>query len=140
MLIGEGTSDIQKMIIGRSLLKDYKLKKKIRLSHPDDPEEVRVAQRVVLHVGSMKSGTTYLQNGLIRGAPPDRRGRRVLRGAGLFPRPDRRGRRHGPLSRPGLDPKPWQRLVGGNCADATGVAVFSQEFLKLARPARASPP
>jgi alkylation response protein AidB-like acyl-CoA dehydrogenase len=26
MLIGEGTSDIQKMIIGRSLLKDYKLK------------------------------------------------------------------------------------------------------------------
>ena len=27
MLIGEGTSDIQKMIIGRSLLKDYKLKK-----------------------------------------------------------------------------------------------------------------
>jgi alkylation response protein AidB-like acyl-CoA dehydrogenase len=25
MLIGEGTSDIQKMIIGRSLLKDYKL-------------------------------------------------------------------------------------------------------------------
>ncbi|HEY9393150.1 MAG TPA: acyl-CoA dehydrogenase family protein, partial [Nocardioides sp.] len=24
MLIGEGTSDIQKMIIGRSLLKDYK--------------------------------------------------------------------------------------------------------------------
>jgi alkylation response protein AidB-like acyl-CoA dehydrogenase len=26
MLIGEGTSDIQKMIIGRALLKDYKLK------------------------------------------------------------------------------------------------------------------
>ena len=26
MLIGEGTSDIQKMIIGRSVLKDYKLK------------------------------------------------------------------------------------------------------------------
>jgi alkylation response protein AidB-like acyl-CoA dehydrogenase len=26
MLIGEGTSDIQKMIIGRSLLKDYKLR------------------------------------------------------------------------------------------------------------------
>ena len=26
MLIGEGTSDIQRMIIGRSLLKDYKLK------------------------------------------------------------------------------------------------------------------
>jgi alkylation response protein AidB-like acyl-CoA dehydrogenase len=26
MLIGEGTADIQKMIIGRSLLKDYKLK------------------------------------------------------------------------------------------------------------------
>ncbi|RYY40872.1 MAG: acyl-CoA dehydrogenase, partial [Actinomycetales bacterium] len=25
MLIGEGTSDIQKMIIGRALLKDYKL-------------------------------------------------------------------------------------------------------------------
>ena len=27
LLIGEGTADIQKMIIGRSLLKDYKLKK-----------------------------------------------------------------------------------------------------------------
>ena len=26
MLIGEGTSDIQKMIIGRSLLKDYQLR------------------------------------------------------------------------------------------------------------------
>ncbi len=26
LLIGEGTADIQKMIIGRSLLKDYKLK------------------------------------------------------------------------------------------------------------------
>ena len=26
LLIGEGTSDIQKMIIGRSLLKDYKLR------------------------------------------------------------------------------------------------------------------
>jgi hypothetical protein len=26
MLIGEGTADIQKMIIGRSLLNDYKLK------------------------------------------------------------------------------------------------------------------
>jgi alkylation response protein AidB-like acyl-CoA dehydrogenase len=25
MLIGEGTSDIQKMIIGRALLKDYQL-------------------------------------------------------------------------------------------------------------------
>ncbi|MCB1252377.1 MAG: acyl-CoA/acyl-ACP dehydrogenase, partial [Austwickia sp.] len=26
LLIGEGTAEIQKMIIGRSLLKDYKLK------------------------------------------------------------------------------------------------------------------
>jgi hypothetical protein len=91
-----------------------------------------VAQRVVLHVGTMKSGTTYIQNGLIRGAPQlDEAGAFYVGGCfraqtvavgGMVRSPDR------------LDPKPWQRLVG-ELRGRDGVAVFSQEFLSFARPA-----
>ncbi len=85
-----------------------------------------MADRVVLHIGTMKSGTTYLQD--------------VLRGGGLegseawfaasFGKQTRAVRAHAD-QRPG----PWQALVDGT-RERDGVAVFSQEFLSFAGRAR----
>lgn len=81
-----------------------------------------MADRVVLHIGTMKSGTTYLQD--------------VLRGGGLdgsdawfaapFGQQTRAVRAHAD-GRPG----PWQELADG-VRERAGVAVFSQEFLSFA--------
>ena len=63
MLIGEGTSDIQKMIIGRSLLKDYKLPRAADRGRTMRAGRTRDApQRLYLHVGLPKSGSTFLQS------------------------------------------------------------------------------
>jgi hypothetical protein len=46
MLIGEGTSDIQKMIIGRALLKQYK--KQLQILGRNRPHDVARADFLVL--------------------------------------------------------------------------------------------
>ena len=90
-----------------------------------------MAQRVVLHIGTMKSGTTYLQNGLVSGADQ-------LRDAGAYYVGGTFGVQAGAVGgmiRPPARARPekWQRLV----AELRGrdeVAVFSHEFLSFARP------
>ena len=57
LLIGEGTADIQRMIIGRRVLEDYGIG---REAAPGS-RAGRWLRTVVLHVGAMKSGTSYLQ-------------------------------------------------------------------------------
>src|SRR3546814_7400806 len=54
MLIGEGTSDIQKMIIGRSLLKDYKLKGRSE----EHTSELQSLMRISYAVFCLKKKTT----------------------------------------------------------------------------------
>ena len=87
-----------------------------------------MAQRVVLHIGTMKTGTTYLQS-MLR-ANPD-----ALASAGAFyagtlgrqsaavqQLTDRSARRQ---------QGPWYRLAA-KVAATDGVAVYSQEFLSFA--------
>ncbi len=91
-----------------------------------------MAERVVLHVGTMKSGTTYLQDVLSSGVLEPAGGWYV---GGTFGAQTSAVRR---LLRPDDQRRPeqWQALADeANGRD--GVAVFSQEFLSFARPPRA---
>ncbi len=91
-----------------------------------------MADRVVLHIGTMKSGTTYLQDVLSSGVLEPAGGWYV---GGTFGAQTSAVRR---LLRPTEQRRPeaWQALAEeANARD--GVAVFSQEFLSFARPPRA---
>ena len=93
-----------------------------------------MAERVVLHVGLMKSGTTYLQQRLM--ASYD-----VLRAQGvLFPGKRWKNQVLAVVDVLGLDrvpegfkPGAWQRLVD-EVAEWPGLAVISMEFLAVAKP------
>lgn len=91
-----------------------------------------MADRVVLHIGTMKSGTTYLQDVLSSGVLEPAGGWYV---GGTFGAQTSAVRR---LLRPTDQRRPeqWQALADeANGRD--GVAVFSQEFLSFARRPRA---
>jgi hypothetical protein len=91
-----------------------------------------VADRVVLHIGTMKSGTTYLQDVLSSGVLEPAGGWYV---GGTFGAQTSAVRR---LLRPTDQRRPeqWEALAAeANSRD--GVAVFSQEFLSFARRTRA---
>lgn len=92
-----------------------------------------MADRVVLHVGTMKSGTTYLQAVLTSGALDEVGG---FYPGGTFGTQTRAVRR---LLRPVEQrrPRAWQKLVD-ETHGRDGVAVFSQEFLSFARRSRAA--
>ena len=92
-----------------------------------------MADRVVLHVGTMKSGTTYLQAVLTSGALDEVGG---FYPGGTFGTQTRAVRR---LLRPVDQRRPcaWQKLVD-EARRRDGVAVFSQEFLSFARRPRAA--
>jgi hypothetical protein len=92
-----------------------------------------VADRVVLHIGTMKSGTTYLQAVLTSGALDEVGG---FYPGGRFGTQTRAVRR---LLRPveQRQPRPWQELAE-EVRERDGVAVFSQEFLSFARRERAA--
>jgi hypothetical protein len=89
-----------------------------------------VADRVVLHIGTMKSGTTYLQSALMSGsAQLEAAGawyaggsfhRQTAAVSGMLGDPD-------PASRPA-----WRGLVA-DIGARDGVALISQEFLSFAR-------
>ncbi len=91
-----------------------------------------MAERVVLHVGTMKSGTTYLQDVLSSGVLEPAGGWYV---GGTFGAQTSAVRR---LLRPSdqRQPERWQALAE-EANSRPGVAVFSQEFLSFARPDRA---
>lgn len=91
-----------------------------------------MADRVVLHIGTMKSGTTYLQDVLSSGVLESAGGWYV---GGTFGA-QTSAVRH--LLRPPAQRRPeeWQALAA-EAAGREGVAVFSQEFLSFARPPRA---
>ena len=92
-----------------------------------------MADRVVLHIGTMKSGTTYLQAVLTSGALDQVGG---FYPGGTFGTQTHAVRR---LLRPveHRQPRPWQALVD-EVRERDGVAVFSQEFLSFARRQRAA--
>jgi hypothetical protein len=81
-----------------------------------------VADRVVLHIGTMKSGTTYLQGALAAG---------TLEDAGAF----YAGGTFGVQTAAVRQPARWRRLAE-EVAGRPGVAVYSQEFLSFASPKR----
>lgn len=91
-----------------------------------------MAERVVLHIGTMKSGTTYLQNALVNGADELEAGGAFYVG-GRFNRQTNAvaGMLQPPAQR---DPRKWVQLVE-ELHRRDGIGVFSQEFLSLARPA-----
>jgi hypothetical protein len=91
-----------------------------------------VADRVVLHIGTMKSGTTYLQDVLSSGVLESAGGWYV---GGTFGAQTSAVRR---LLRPPAERRPeeWEALAR-EARERDGVAVFSQEFLSFARPPRA---
>jgi len=91
-----------------------------------------MADRVVLHVGTMKSGTTYLQRSLESG---------VLEGAGGFYVGGAFGAQTAAVrgilgARDQQRLQVWNRLLG-EVRRREGVAVYSQEFLGFARRHRA---
>ncbi len=90
-----------------------------------------MAERVVLHVGTMKSGTTYLQSVLTSGALEEVGGFYPGEKFGVQTRAVRR------LLRPVEQRRPeaWEKLAA-EARERPGVAVFSQEFLSFARRAR----
>jgi hypothetical protein len=90
-----------------------------------------VADRVVLHVGTMKSGTTYLQSVLTSGALEEVGGFYPGERFGVQTRAVRR------LLRPVEQRRPeaWEKLAA-EARERPGVAVFSQEFLSFARRSR----
>lgn len=87
-----------------------------------------MADRVVLHVGTMKTGTTYLQSVLSSG---------ILETGGAFYPGERYVRQtravQGMLgSKARQDPRIWHELAA-EVAERPGVAVYSQEFLSFTR-------
>lgn len=93
-----------------------------------------MAERVVMHIGSMKSGTTYLQGILTSG---------ILDGTPAFYVGDRFGVQTKAVRRPKL----WRTLADRALAQP-GVGIYSQEFLsfaaapkirRLVRPFRGTP-
>lgn len=100
------------------------------MGRSNEAEEECVADRVVLHIGTMKSGTTYLQSSLMSGAAQ-------LEAAGAWYAGGSFKRQTGAVS--GLlgssdhaSSSAWKSLVAEIDA-GDGVALISQEFLSFAR-------
>lgn len=90
-----------------------------------------MAQRVVLHIGTMKSGTTYLQSCLVGGAAELAQGGAFYVGGTFGAQTGAVGGMLGPPAK--RERAKWDRLVA-EVHERDGVAVFSQEFLSFAKP------
>lgn len=89
-----------------------------------------MADRVVLHIGTMKSGTTYLQSALMSGAAHLEAAGAWYAG-GSFKR--QTGAVSGMLGSPDPAARPAWRSLVAEIDDRDGVALISQEFLSFAR-------
>lgn len=85
-----------------------------------------MAERVLLHIGAMKTGTSWLQALLADN-------RRELRRAGVFVAPQRSAAVRDLMAQPegGASPDAWDRTVARMREDDAAVAVLSHEYLSF---------
>jgi hypothetical protein len=100
------------------------------MGRPTEAEEECVADRVVLHIGTMKSGTTYLQSALMSGAAALEAAGAWYAGGSFKTQTDALA---GMLGSPDPAAKPEWRSLVAEIEGRDGVALISQEFLSFAR-------